>query len=179
MVYVVLADGFEEIEAVAPIDILRRGGAKVCVAGFSEYITGSHGIKIAAEILLDEIDLSAAEMIILPGGPGHKILKDSSVLSEILKNAAEKGVTLAAICAAPTVLAGFGLLDGVKATCFPGMENLLASAVFTDAETVFDKNILTSKSAGTATAFALHALKILKGEAVSNKVREEIKYAEF
>ena len=157
MIYVLLAEGFEELEALAPVDLLRRAGAEVQTVSITEnsIVTGARGIPVAADLFLDEIELETMEMLVLPGGyPGYQNLAESAEVVELLKeaNAAEK--TIAAICGAPSVLGGLGLLEGQKATVYPGMEETLRCE-FVEQPVVESGRFITSRGAGTAIDFAL------------------------
>ncbi len=179
MVYVMLADGFEEIEALAVVDILRR--AEVDVKTVSVYnqksVTGSHNISVNADIMLDEID-DNYNMIILPGGmPGTINLKNNETLENILKDAYKNGKYLAAICAAPMIYGELGFLSGKKATCFPSFEKHLNGAIFKLDSVCFDGNIITSRGAGTAHEFAFKIVEILKSKDVANELRVGMLYA--
>lgn len=172
MVYIILGNGFEEAEAIIPCDLLRRAGADVQFAAIgSKDITGGHNISIHADLLVDEIQTEHAEMIVLPGGLGgvRSILGCEKVLSAVKKLNAE-GKFVSAICAAPTILAKLGLLDGKKATCYPGMEDEMADAVMIDCDTVRDGNIITGRAAGSAFDFGLALVSALCGEDCANKI---------
>ena len=162
MIYILLADGFEEMEAIAPIDLLRRVGAAPCagvdlrtVGVGTRTVTGSHGIPIACDITLDEVNQDAIEGIILPGGPGHTRLAESSAVQELVSIAARNKKLLAAICAAPSILGLWGYLKGRRACCYPGYEDKLTGAQVVYDPVVTDGNVITSRGAGTATQFAL------------------------
>ncbi|MBI3252789.1 MAG: DJ-1/PfpI family protein [Candidatus Omnitrophica bacterium] len=157
-VLVALADGFEEIEAVTPIDVLRRAGLDVIVAGVGKKeISGAHGITIRADVMLEDYrDLPDA--VVLPGGmPGADNLKKSKALGALLSKMDQNKKLIGAICAAPArVLAGAGILDGKKATCYPGYENDLgAKTTFVTDRVVKDGRVITSRGPGTALEFAL------------------------
>lgn len=182
MVYIILAEGFEEIEALAPTDILRRGGVEVKLASIKELsVTGSHGIKVEADCLIGDIDPAEADFTVIPGGlKGVTNLLASSEVDELLKKVYADGKCVAAICAGPRVLAKAGLLDGKRATCYPGIElQVLESA---DAEmtqtspVVADGRVITSRSAGTACDFGLAILAALRGDEAAEKVRAAIVY---
>ena len=130
MIYVLLADGFEEIEALTPVDMLRRAGCEVRTVGIGKKtITGAHGIPVCADLVSDEATADGVRMVILPGGmPGTKHLAASAFVEETLARVSREGGYLAAICAAPTVLAKYGYLKGKRATCFPGFEKELSGA---------------------------------------------------
>lgn len=164
-VLVVLADGFEEIEAVTPIDILRRAGFSVTVAGLEKKeVKGSHGITLSADTLLKDVrDLPDA--LVFPGGPGAEAVGKSEAVKTWIQKMRDAGRTVGAICAAPAaVLAPTGILDGKKATCFPGYEKRLgAKAVFSTDRVVTDGELVTSRGPGTAMEFSLELVRKLAG----------------
>ena len=172
----VLTDGFEEIEAVTLIDILRRAGLQVLVAGLEKReVTGSHGIRLTADLLLKEMK-ETPDAIVLPGGPGADSLGKSAEVKAIVQHLYSAGKTVAAICAAPAVvLAPAGILDGKKATCFPGMEGAFGpKTTFSKERVVTDGNVITSRGAGTAMEFSLELVRKLVGAAKANEVAEKI-----
>ena len=150
MVYVFLAEGFEEIEALTPVDLMRRAGLEVGLAGVGGLeITGSHGISVKADLLAEEADMAQAEAIVLPGGmPGTLNLEHSSAVQESIDNCVGKGVLVAAICAAPSILGHKGLLQGKKATAFPKFQQELEGAVLSADYVCQDGNILTARGNG-------------------------------
>lgn len=177
MVYMLLGTGFEEIEAVAPLDLLRRAGVQVLTVGVDgKSIRGSHGIVIDADITLDEMDLTNMEMIILPGGLGGvTTARKSQKALDALSFAWENGCFVAAICAGPTVLADLHITDGHSAVCYPGCENGMGSAkVDGNAACVTDGKLITGASAGCAVKFGLELVKALKGEEAAEAVAREI-----
>lgn len=172
MIYVLLAEGFEELEAMAPVDLLRRAGAEVKTVSVTEnaLVTGARGISVAADLFLDELDLEAMEMLVLPGGyPGYENLANCPAVTELLKKAVAAEKTVAAICGAPSVPGQLGLLKGQTATCYPGMEDTLGCA-FSDEAVVESGQFITSRGAGTAVDFAL----ALVARAVSPEKAAEI-----
>jgi len=161
-----LPEGFEETEALVPTDILRRAEVDVTTVsiGSGTLVTGSHAITVTADCAFDAVrDPMAYDMLILPGGPGHKRYPEHAALCELLRAFHAQGKHLAAICAAPTVLAGLGILDGKKAVCYPGMEKALGKAVYIDAPVVRDGHVTTAKWAGAAIAFGVALAEILAG----------------
>ena len=176
MVYVFLANGCEEIEALAPVDMLRRGGVEVTTVGVTgKTVTGSHNISVNTDISLEEVNLNDIEAIVLPGGmPGTLNLKKSERVREILCRGNEKGKLLGAICAAPIVFGACDILKGKKATCYPGFEKELTGAEATTNPVVVDGNIVTSRGVGTALDFGLTLLGILTDEENSKKIKESI-----
>ncbi len=170
---VLLAEGFEEIEAVTPIDMLRRAGLEVFVCGLdSECVSGAHGVSIAADKKFDSF-IDDIDAIILPGGmPGAENLARSKKLKELIQTMHKAGKLVAAICASPAVvLAPSGILNGRRATAYPGMEKQFGKeTIFLEDRVVLDGNIITSRGPGTAFQFSLAILEWLAGE----KARKEI-----
>ena len=167
MIYVFLADGFEEIEALAPVDLLRRAGVSVQTVGITgKTVTGSHNISVTADILPEEVVLNeAVQAVVLPGGmPGAKNLDADETVSRAIAFAAEKGKLLCAICAAPFLLGKRGLLQGKTAICFPGFEADLTGAEISEQSVCRDGNIITAKGMGVATEFGLKIVEALSDE---------------
>lgn len=178
-VSIFLAPGFEEVEALTPIDLLRRAGAQVTIVSIGEEkaVTGSHQITVTADKLFEEMDFSDQDMLILPGGqPGTNNLKACKKLRDLLENANNQEKLLAAICAAPTVFGDMGLLKGKKATCYPGCEDGLIEAEYMTDRVVTDGNITTSRGVGTAIPFALSLIEQLFGKEKSEEIRTSIVY---
>lgn len=172
-----LADGFEEIEAVSIIDVLRRAEIDVVVVSITEKqeVTGSHGIKIIADQLFDEIDYEKVDMIILPGGmPGASHLNSHLGLRGQILNFNENKKLLGAICAAPLVFGNLGILKNINATCYPGFENQLHNAIVTGENIEVADNIITAKGAGVAIHFALKIVELLKGKDLANKLADKM-----
>lgn len=156
-IFVFLADGFEEIEALAPVDILRRAGLSVKTVSVmdEQVVAGAHGVPVLADVMFDEINAEDAEMILLPGGlPGATNLDAHQGLSQMILDFAKEEKPLAAICAAPLVFGNRGLLEGKKATCYPGFETYLKGAQYTAALVEKDGNFITGKGPGAAMEFA-------------------------
>ncbi len=177
MVYVLLGTGFEEMEAITPIDLLRRAGVAVCSVGVTgKTVSGSHGICVEADISLDEMDLTAMDMIVLPGGLGGVASARSSTQAlEALRFAWENDKYVAAICAGPTVLADLHITDSKKVTCYPGCEAEMGNAcILPDAACVKDGKLITGTSAGCAIPFALALVEALKGADVAKAVAQQI-----
>ncbi len=168
MIYVLLADGFEEVEALTPVDILRRGGCEVKTVGMTgKTVTGSHGIPVVADILPEEVTKDGLEMLIFPGGlPGADNLNAAPETDAFLAMAEECGAHIAAICAAPYLLGRRGLLRGLCATSYPSstFRAQLLDALVTDDRVVTDGRFTTAAGMGVSAAFALQLLAILKGE---------------
>ena len=177
MVYMLLGTGFEEIEAIAPLDLLRRAGVTVHTVGVNgKTVYGGHGIGVEADITLGEMDLTQMDMIILPGGLGGVAsVRASESAMQALKFAWENDKFVAAICAGPTVLADLGITDGKEATCYPGCEDGMGSArMLAGKACVRDGKLITGTSAGCATAFGLMLIAALKGQQVADTVAEQI-----
>lgn len=174
MVYLMLADGFEEIEALTVVDVLRRANIDIQTASIQkqEYmVTGAHGIPVHADVLLNECNIEETEAVILPGGmPGTTHLAESAELGQFLDMCVEKSTIMAAICAAPMVFGKRGFLMGKEATCYPGFEDHLKGATLSNRRVVQDGNFITSKGPGTALEFALFLVRVLKGESVSKEI---------
>ena len=167
MIYVFLANGFEEIEALAPVDFLKRAGVEVITVGIgSKEIIGAHNIKVIADITEAEVVLDEAlQGIILPGGmPGAENLNNSSLVQSAIDYCAENGKIISAICAAPFILGRKGLLNGKTATCFPGFEEELTGAAVVEQGVVTDGSIVTAKGAGVAWEFGVAICSLLVGE---------------
>lgn len=176
-VYLFLAEGFEEIEALACVDILRRAGIDVTTVALTDekHVTGSHRITVHADILFDEAG-PAADMLILPGGPGRKHYYTHDGLTALVKNHNSQNKYIAAICGAPAYLAWTGMLDGKTAVCHPSEEAALANAKMGNNCVETDGNIITSKAAGTTIPFALKIIELLLGKDESEKIKDEILY---
>ena len=177
MVFMLLGTGFEETEAIAPLDLLRRAGVEVATVGITgKIVYGSHNIGIEADILIDEMDLSNLDMIILPGGLGGVAsARACQPALDALKFAWDNGKFVAAICAGPTVLADLGITDGKKATCFPGCEDGMGNALMQEMEAaVIDGNLITGTSAGCAIPFGLKLIEVLKGQEEADRIAKQI-----
>jgi 4-methyl-5(b-hydroxyethyl)-thiazole monophosphate biosynthesis len=177
LAYLFLANGFEEIEAIAPIDILRRANINIQTVSISntKEVTGAHGIIIHADLLFTGTHFSINEMLILPGGmPGTKNLDAHQGLKKILSEQSEKGGKIAAICAAPSILGKMGLLKGKEAICYPGFEEALSGVVISKSLVVKSGNIITAKGAGVAVEFALKIVEELKGKSESERIATAI-----
>lgn len=179
MIVTLLANGFEEIEALTPVDVLRRAGldVKTCSIDKRE-VMGAHGITVLADLLPCEIPLDEVEMLILPGGmPGATNLDASPLTDRLIDAVLSKGGRLAAICAAPLVLGKRGLLNGKRATCYPGFEDQLTGATVTGEGVVTDGNITTAKGMGVALEFAKELVRLTlgneKAEAISASIMEK------
>ena len=177
MVYMLLGTGFEETEAIAPLDLLRRAGVDVKTVGINgKTVYGGHGIGIEADITIDEVDTTDLEMVILPGGLGGVAsTRASQQALDLLSFAWNNGKFVAAICAGPTVLADLGITDGLKATCYPGCEIAMGNAaIVSSLPCVRDGRLITGTSAGCAVAFGLELIAALKGTQTANAIAEQI-----
>lgn len=181
-VYVFLADGFEEIEGLTVVDVLRRAGISVKTVSIMETkkINGSHSIVVKADKKFEKTDFEKGKMLVLPGGlSGTGNLKNHKGLEQLILDYAAEGRQLAAICAAPTILGGLGLLDGKQATAYPGMEEGLGRAVYKERKVVTDGNITTGRGMGASIPFALRLVEILRGEQAAEITAEKIVYKEW
>ena len=177
MVYMLLGNGFEETEAITPLDLLRRAGVTVYTVGLNgSEITGSHGIRVHADIVPAEMDLNRLEMIILPGGLGGVAsIRANPAAMDAIRMAWEGGKYVAAICAGPTVLADLGITDGMQATCYPGCESAMGSAqVDAGVPCVWDGKLITGASAGCALPFGLMLIEALCGKEAADTVARQI-----
>ncbi len=180
-VAVFLADGFEEIEALTAVDLLRRAQIYVDTVSVTEdyMVTGSHGITVQTEDLFGEVDFDGIDMLFLPGGmKGVANLKDCSKLRRKISEFLEAGKKVAAICAAPTILGEMGLLKGKRVTCHPVVEQEItaAGAVLTRLPATVDGNIITGQAAGSAQTFALKLIEVLNGKEKAEEIAENIVY---
>ena len=171
MVYMLLGTGFEETEAIAPLDLLRRAGVEVMTVGLNGLvIRGSHGICVEADTEIGDVDFKDLEMIILPGGLGGVAsIRGCPAAMEVVRTAWENGKYTAAICAGPTVLADLGITDGKKATCYPGCEGQMVKEA-----AVTDGKLITGTSAGCAVPFGLALITALKGQAEADRIAQQI-----
>lgn len=173
-----LADGFEEVEALCPLDILRRAGLEVTTVGVGgkDIIVGAHSIEVHADIPDIMFRDAAPDMIILPGGmPGASNLDGSKIVDSALRAASRKGSFIAAICAAPFILGKRGLLNGKKAVCFPGFEDMLTGADTDSSLTVVrDGNIVTAKGMGAAFDFGLELVRCLKNDGTAEQIKASV-----
>lgn len=151
--YIFLAEGFEEIEALAPVDVMRRAGLRVIMVSTTGdlVVKGAHGIPVVADTVFEEVDFNDAALLFLPGGlPGATNLKAHKPLNQLLVDKAAEGAIISAICAAPLVLGGLGLLNGKQATCYPGFEDTMTGAEYTAKKVTCDGNIITACGPGAA-----------------------------
>ena len=179
MIYMFIAEGFEEIEALCPLDIIRRAGLEIRTVGIGgKEITGAHSITVTTDMSDAEyaaLDDKTAEMVFLPGGmPGTLNLAASEIVINAVRDAFDNGRYIAAICAAPLVLGRRGLLKGKEATCYPGFENELVGAEISSFSVVTDGNITTAKGMGAALGFATELVRIFCGEEKAKQLSEAV-----
>ena len=176
MVYMLLGTGFEETEAIAPLDLLRRAGVEIQTVGLNgKIIYGSHHIGVEADIEIGEVDLTNLDMVILPGGLGGVAsIRACAPAMELIRFAWENKKYTAAICAGPTVLADLGIVDGKNATCYPGCEPQMGSANMVTAAAVTDGKVITGTSAGCAVPFGLALIAALKGREAADAIAAQI-----
>ena len=178
-VSVILADGFEEIEALTAVDLLRRAQIYVDTVSITEEYTvhGAHGINVQTEDLFEEVNFVESDMIVLPGGmPGTLNLDAHSGVRRVVKDFFEEGKYIGAICAGPTVLANLGLLKGKRITCHPTVEQDIQGAVITKVPVTVDNNVITGRGAGAAVDFALKLIEVLAGSDKTKEIGEMIAY---
>jgi len=178
MVYILLGTGFEEMEAVAPGDILRRGGVEVRYAGIGgDVIRGGNGVAVAADCRVEDADGAGAELVVVPGGMGgvQSILGSEAALN-VLRRAWDAGKMVAAICAGPLVLTKLGILDGKNATCYPGLEGRMSGIMTQKTSTVADGRLITGRGPGAAMDFGLRLLEALRGREAADSVAAGLCY---
>lgn len=176
MFYMFLADGFEETEALATLDVMRRAGLEVSTVGVTgEYVTGSHNITVKADITTESVRYENIEGVVLPGGmPGTLNLEASQTVTDCVKYCYENDKIVSAICAAPSILGHMGMLEGRKATCFPGFETELKGAEYTSKHTETDGKVITAKGAGCAIEFGHAIVSVAISKEVADKVIGEM-----
>jgi len=176
-VYIFFADGFEEIEAITPVDILRRAGVDVTTVSITNSlkVTGSHNIEITTDTTINGVRDTKADMLILPGGlPGAENLNSSRVLKEMIQNYSDEGRLIGAICAAPMVLGEMGLLASRKVTCYPGFEKYLNGAEVSTNAVETSSNIITGKGVGAAMRFSLELVTQLVDKKTADELAEKM-----
>ena len=176
MIYMFLGTGFEETEAVAPLDLLRRANVEVKTVGLNgQVITGSHGIPVTADMTIEDLDFETMDGVILPGGLGGVAsIRGCRKAMEALAYSKEKGLLTAAICAGPTILADLGITDGKTAVCYPGCEENMGAANVVTVAAVTDGTVITGSSAGCAIPFGLELITYLKGKAEAERIANQI-----
>jgi len=173
---VLLAEGFEEIEAVTIIDVLRRGGVAVTTASLAgQHVKGSHDIVVEADTMYDRVSVDDFDALVLPGGPAAKTLREDARAQATIRRAAEKGKLVAAVCAAPTALDAAGVLSGKRATAYPGSK--LPSAQQVEERVVEDGNVVTGRGPGTSMEFALKVVERLSGATVAEQTAEKLLFS--
>ncbi len=179
MIYLFLADGFEEIEALTVVDLLRRAELDIKTVSIKadRLVMGAHKIQMVSDLVMEDVDYDQCEAFILPGGmPGTTNLAKNKALIDLLVRANSEEKMIAAICAAPTIFGDLGFLEGRKAVCYPGFESKLKGALIAEESVVRDGHIITSKAAGTAVEFSLKLIKHLKSKEDSMNVKRAILY---
>ncbi len=176
MVYLFLAQGFEETEAVAPVDLLRRAGAGVKTVGIGgQHITGVNGIEVTADIADTQISVDDMEMVVLPGGvPGTNNLENSPIVRASIQYCVQNGKKVAAICAAPSILGHMGLLSGHSAVCYPGYEKELSGAKIASEPVCVSGNFITARGAGVAIPFGLKLVEVLFDKQKANEIKKQV-----
>lgn len=179
MVYLLLGEGFEEAEAIIPADLLRRAGVEVRLVSLGEpTVTSARGFTLAADCTLDETNVEEMEMLILPGGLGGvESIQMNLFAMAFIQKACERGCYVAAICAAPTILANLGVLDRRHAVCYPGMEEEMGSAVIRKGHPVVeDGRFITGEAAGAGFEFGLKLVEVLRGKEEALRIKDAIHY---
>lgn len=178
MVYIILADGFEEIEAITPIDILRRGGVQIKTVSImsTKKVMGAHNIPVEADIMINDVVPEDMQMLILPGGGGHSLLDASNEVHALINYCIVNNLYIAAICASPSILGKKQILDGKSATCYPGFEKYCYGANMKNNKVVTDGKIITGKGPGAASEFGFELLSILKDANITDKLKDEMQY---
>ena len=176
MIYMFLAEGFEEVEALAPLDLLRRAGLEIKTVGVgSKTVVGSHGIPVVADTTTEELSDVSADMIILPGGmPGTKNLDANATVHYAIDTAVKNNAYICAICAAPMILGKLRLLNGKNAVCYPGFEQYLEGAVISDKKVVRDGRFITAKGMGAAVEFGLELVAALKDKKIAEDLASAV-----
>lgn len=178
-VYAFLADGLEEVECLAVVDVLRRSGVEVTLVSVTgdRKVTGSHGIELGTDALFEDVNPDVADVLFLPGGmPGTNNLKAHMGLRAAVECANKQGRRIAAICAAPSILGSMGLLKGRTATCYPGFEDQLTGVSYTSQGVVTDGNITTGRGLGFALDMGLELIRLLQGPLQAQKIAAAIQY---
>ncbi len=178
MIYMFLADGFEEVEALAPLDILRRANADIVTVGVTgEYIKGAHDIVVKADISLGDVKCEKIDALILPGGlSGTNNMDNSPEVKNLVQYASDNKKLVCAICAAPSILGKMGLLEGKEATCYPGFEDTFKGGKYIKQSVVKCENFITSDGMGSAYKFGFEITAALFGNEVAEKIKEQIQY---
>lgn len=177
MIYVLLANGFEEVEAIEPIDIMRRAGLEVQTVGIADRkVRGSHGIEVYADIDMSGVDADKMDLLMLPGGVGHELLDASNEVHYLINKAVADRKYVAAICAAPSIIGKKGFLRGKKAVCFPGYEDYLYDANIVNDKAVIDGQFITARGAGAASDFGFLIVSTLCGKKKAEELKAAMQY---
>ena len=178
MIYVLLAEGFEEIEALAPVDILRRADIDVKTAGVGgDMVCGAHNIYVKADMKIEDIDVTTVDGIVLPGGmPGTLNLQKDDTVNKLIKHCNDKGLLICAICAAPMILGELGLLDGKTATCYPGFEEHLKGAILGKNPVEVADKFITGKGPGASFEFGKAIVNYIKGNGIGENILSQMQY---
>lgn len=177
MIYMLLTDGFEDIEALETLDILRRAGLSAKTVGISsKTVTSSHNVTVLCDLTFDTADFSDMRMLILPGGPGHTAFSESENVCALINSAYEKGIYIAAICASPSVIGKMGLLKGKRFTCFPGFEDMVSGGIYSPEKVVTDGQFITARGAGAASEFGFELVTLFKGERTACELKKQMQY---
>jgi 4-methyl-5(b-hydroxyethyl)-thiazole monophosphate biosynthesis len=178
MIYMFLADGFEEVEALVPLDILRRANADILTVGVTgEYVKGAHNITVKADMTLDDVECEKIDAVILPGGLGGTNNMDNCAeVKKLVQYAADNRKLVCAICAAPSILGKMGLLEGKEATCYPGFEDTFKGGKYLKQSVVKCENFITSDGMGSAYKFGFEIAAALFGDDTAEKIKEQIQY---
>ena len=177
MIYMLLTDGFEDIEALETLDILRRAGLETKTVGItSKTVKSSHGVTVFSDLVFEEADFSDIEMLILPGGPGHTAFSQSEKVVDLINTAAKSGIYIAAICASPSVIGKLGLLKGRRFTCFPGFEDAVLGGIYSPDKVVSDGKFITARGAGAASGFGFEIVTLFKGAVLANELKKQMQY---
>lgn len=177
---ILLADGFEEAEALVPADLLRRAGASVLLVSVSgeEFVTGSHGIRVGADCTIDQVDKASMSCLLLPGGArGTELLNASTKVRTLIRYAVENGVYVAAICAAPSILGEMELLDGRRFACYPGYEKEITEGIRTGKKVEHDDIFVTAEGMGVSFAFGFKLVELLFGSQRADELKEQTRFA--
>lgn len=178
MVYVLLADGFEEIEVIEPVDIMRRAGLSVSLVSIKtdSEVTGAHNMTLKADTTINKVNPSDISLLMLPGGAGHELLDASNEVHYLINESVIKGAYVSAICAAPSILGKKMLLEDKEAVCFPGFEKYLYNAKLSNKKVAVDGKFITGKGPGAAAEFGFKMVEILKDKETSDKLKEQMQY---
>ena len=178
MIYMFLADGFEEVEALVPLNILRRANADILTVGVTgEYVKGAHNITVKADMTLDDVECEKIDAVILPGGLGGTNNMDNCAeVKKLVQYAADNRKLVCAICAAPSILGKMGLLEGKEATCYPGFEDTFKGGKYLKQSVVKCENFITSDGMGSAYKFGFEIAAALFGDDTAEKIKEQIQY---